>query len=569
MWETDYPHPTSMSPGPQTPADAPRDYVDRIFAGVDESIAPPRPRGDGRENLPRRLTIRGATAARESRKKESENHMTRKQDEALTSTQRDPRIVIIGAGMSGILTAIKLDEAGMHDYVIYEKADRLGGTWRENTYPGIACDVPSHHYTYSFEPNPEWSHQFSPGAEIQAYFEGIARKYCVDKAIRFGEEITRCEFQDGRWQIDTRSGVHDEADFVIAATGVLHHPNYPDIEGLDAFEGAAFHSARWDHETPIDGKRVGIVGTGSSAVQITSALADRVEKLSLFQRTAQWILPQDNAEYTEEEKAEFRAHPEKMRELHGEIGKLFSVGFANAVVDANSPQMQVIEETCRANLEENVIDPELREKLRPDYRAACKRIIFSPDFYDAIQHPNAELVTDGIERVEAKGVRTRDGRLHELDVLVLATGFQVDRFMRPIEVIGRSGKRLEDVWADRPTAYLAVAVPDLPNFFMLNGPNGPVGNFSLIHVAELQLGYILQLIDLVRAGECRHVCVSGAATADFDAERVEAAKNTIWATGCRSWYLDDRGIPAVWPWTYDRFQEAMSEPDLDAYERTG
>ncbi|HEB91561.1 MAG TPA: NAD(P)/FAD-dependent oxidoreductase [Deltaproteobacteria bacterium] len=480
--------------------------------------------------------------------------------------RRELRIAIIGAGMAGILSAIKLREAGLSDYVIYEKADRVGGTWRENTYPGVACDVPSHLYSYSFEPNPEWSHQFSPGAEIQAYFENVARKYGIDREIRFGEEIDRCEFRDGRWHLESSKGEQDEFDFVIAATGVLHHPSYPDIEGQADFEGSLFHSARWDPDVPLDGRRIGVIGTGSTGVQITSALVDRVEKLCLFQRTAQWIMPQENPAYTEEEKANFRNHPEQLRELHSQISQLFAAGFANAVVDADSELMRNIEEACTANLEESVKDPILREKLRPNYRAACKRLVISPDFYEAIQKPSACLVAEPIERIEAKGVRTRDGQLHELDVLVLATGFRVDRFMRPMEVIGRNGRRLDEIWADRPTAYLSISVPDLPNFFMLNGPNGPVGNFSLIEVAELQFDYILQLIDLVRSGSAGSVCASAEATAAFDRDRVEAAKKTIWTTGCHSWYLDDRGIPATWPWTFDRFREEMAAPKLEAYD---
>jgi cation diffusion facilitator CzcD-associated flavoprotein CzcO len=212
----------------------------------------------------------------------------------MTEPQRDLRFVIIGAGMSGILSAIKLREAGLTDFTLYEKADRLGGTWRENTYPGIGCDVPSHLYCYSFEPNAEWSHRFSPGGEIQGYFEDVARKYEVEKSIRFGEEITRCELREGRWQLETSTGRRDAADFVIAATGVLHHPQYPDIEGLDDFAGALFHSARWDHDVPLAGKRIGVIGTGSTAAQIVSGVVDRVSKLSLFQRTAQWIMPQEN-----------------------------------------------------------------------------------------------------------------------------------------------------------------------------------------------------------------------------------------------------------------------------------
>jgi cation diffusion facilitator CzcD-associated flavoprotein CzcO len=482
---------------------------------------------------------------------------------------RPLRFAIFGAGMSGILSAIKLREAGYADFTLYEKADRLGGTWRENTYPGIACDVPSHLYSYSFEPNPDWSHRFSPGAEIQAYFERVARKYGVVERMRLGDEVVRCEFAGGRWRLATKSGHRDEVDVVIAATGVLHHPRLPDIAGLDAFEGALFHSARWDHGVALDGRRIGVVGTGSTAVQIVSALVDRVAKLSMFQRTAQWVMPQENPAYSDAERAEFRRSPETLRNLYRDLSQLFSQSFSNAVVDASSPQMKMIEDACRANLETQVRDPALREALRPSYRAACKRLVISPDFYQAIQKPNAELVTAGIERVEPRGVRTRDGCLHELDVLVLATGFRADRFLRPIEVVGREGRRLDGVWSQRPTAYLSISIPGFPNLFMLNGPNGPVGNFSLIEVAELQMAYILKLVELLRAGRCREISPTEEATAGFEAERVEAAKKTIWSTGCRSWYLDDRGIPASWPFSFDRFRAEMAEPKLEAYERAG
>ncbi|MCI0632777.1 MAG: NAD(P)/FAD-dependent oxidoreductase, partial [Actinobacteria bacterium] len=390
--------------------------------------------------------------------------------------ERPLRFAIVGAGMSGILSAIKLREAGFDDFTIYEKADRLGGTWRENTYPGIACDVPSHLYSYSFEPNPEWSHRFSPGAEIQAYFEGVAERHGVERRIRWGEEVARCAFEGGRWRLETKGSRRDEADAVIAATGVLHHPNLPDIAGLDRFEGALFHSARWDHGVRLDGRRIGIVGTGSTAVQIVSALVDRVARLSLFQRTAQWIMPQENPPYSEPERAEFRSHPETMRRLHEDLSRMFAQGFSNAVVDASSPQMKLIEDLCRANLEGGVRDPVLREKLRPSYRAACKRLVVSPDFYQATQKPNAELVTEGIECAVPGGLRTRDGRVHELDVLVLATGFRADRFVRPMQVIGSGGRKLDERWSQRPDAYLSISVPAFPNLFMLNGPNGPVGN---------------------------------------------------------------------------------------------
>ena len=482
------------------------------------------------------------------------------------ATPRSPRFIVIGAGMAGVLSGIRLREAGYEDWVIYEKGNSVGGTWRENTYPGLSCDVPSHIYSYAFEPNPDWSHRFSPGAEIREYFEGVARKYGVLQRIVFGEEVETLDFSGGRWQVGFKSGRRDAGDVVIAATGVLHHPMIPDIAGLASFAGACFHSARWDHAVPLDGKRVGVIGTGSTAIQITGALVPRVAKFSLFQRTAQWIAPQENPAYTEEEKAAYRRDPQALRAMAAEMTRAFHENFSNGVVDASSEQMRNLEQTCREHLESAVKDPVLREKLRPNYRAACKRLIISGDFYPAIQQPNAELVTEGIERVEPKGVRTKDGRLHELDVLVLATGFRVDRFLRPIRVTGRGGVKLNDVWAERPNAYLSISIPQFPNLFMLNGPNGPVGNFSLITIADMQLHYILQLVEEIRAGRAREVSASDAAMARFSAEFDAAAKNTIWATGCRSWYLDSRGIPAVWPFTYQRFTDEMAKPKLEAFE---
>ncbi len=477
---------------------------------------------------------------------------------------RELRFAIIGAGMAGILAAIELEQKGLDDFTIYEKADRVGGTWRENTYPGIACDVPSHLYSYSFALNPGWSHTYSPGAEIQSYFERVAAEKSVVGRVRFGDEVVKCQFDGGLWQLETAQGHRAEVDVVIAATGVLHHPRYPDIEGLDTFGGAAFHSARWDHGVAIEGARVGIVGTGSSAVQITSAIVGHAERVSLFQRTAQWIMPIPNPAYDEEQRREFGRDAAALRELYDGLSEIFDA-FSDGVVDADSEAMHRIEEACLANLEDNVTDPDLRERLRPSYRAACKRLIVSPDFYDAIQRPNAELVTSHIDRVEREGVRTADGRLHELDVLVLATGFKVDAFMRPMHIKGRNGRDLDEAWTPRPEAYLSISVPEFPNLFMLNGPNGPVGNFSLIQVAELQMGYILQLVRELRSGRSE-VSPTPEALARFEADRLEASRHTIWSTGCRSWYLDDRGVPMVWPWPFSRFREAMAKPDLADYE---
>lgn len=488
--------------------------------------------------------------------------------ETIEQEVRPPRGIIIGAGVSGIVAAVALARAGITDYTIYEKADRVGGTWRDNTYPGVACDVPSHLYSFSFAPNPDWSRQFAAGTEIQAYVEDVAHRYGVVQRMRFGEEVVRCEFANGRWHVETASGRRDSADFVISATGITHHPNTPDIPGLDTFAGAAFHSARWNHDVPLEGRRVGVIGTGSSAVQIVSALVERVGRLTLFQRTPQWVMPQENRPFSAADREALRRDPDSMQALRASLERRFVQNFSDAVVDADSPRLQAIEALCREHLETTVVDPELRARLRPDYQVACKRLIISSDFYRAIQHPNAELVTERIARIEPEGVRTHDQRLHALDVLVLATGFRTDRFIRPVEVIGAGGRRLDVVWNKRPTAYMCVAVPEFPNFFMLNGPNGPVGNYPLIEVAELQMGYVLQLIELLRTGRCRTVAPRADSTAAFEQARIEAAKRTVWTTGCRSWYLDDEGVPAAWPWTIRAFRDAMAAPQLDHYELT-
>ena len=480
---------------------------------------------------------------------------------------RNERVVVIGAGMSGVLCGIALDRAGLHDYVIYEKASRLGGTWRDNTYPGLACDVPSHVYSYSFEPNPDWSHRFSPGPEIAHYLERTARKYGVHDRIEFGCEVTRCERVDDRWHVGLADGRTDVADFVITAVGVLHHPSIPAIEGMQEFEGALFHSARWDHDVDHAGRRVGVIGNGSTGVQIVGDIVDQVESLTLFQRTPQWILPGANKPYSDEERARLRADPAALASLRVELTASFSNAFSDAVIGAESEGMRGIEAVCLQNLEQSVHDAELRERLRPDYRAACKRLIVADSFYDAIQRPNAQLVSDAIERFEPRGVRTRDGRLHELDVVVLATGFDAHRFMRPMAVIGSQGRTLDEAWSPTPRAYRSVSLPGFPNFFMMVGPHSPIGNFSLIEISELQIGFILQLIEQVRAGRCREISASRAATDRFNAEIRDAMKGTIWVTGCRSWYLDAEGVPATWPWSVQRYRDEMQHPDLADFDR--
>ena len=478
--------------------------------------------------------------------------------------QRPIRAAVIGAGMSGILSAIKLLEVGI-DVTVYEKGDKVGGTWRENTYPGLACDVAAHWYTYSFARNPDWDRLMAPGPQIREYFEKVARDHRVLERIRFNEEVSHLEYTDGAWDLTMKSGRNATFDVVIAATGVLHHLNIPHFEGQETFKGRIFHSARWDHGADVDGKNVGVIGTGSTSVQLVTALVPRVQKLSLFQRTAQWVMHRPNPAYTPEEKAAFRDNPEVLHALVDELRSKTMEGYATAVIDVDSPQLAAIEQLCHENLA-TVRDPDLRAKLTPNYRAACKRLVMSDGFYEAIQQPNAELVTSAIDRFEPEGIRTADGTLHPLDVVVLATGFHVDRFIRPTKVIGRDGIDLDTVWEDGPQAYLSVTLPDFPNFFMLNGPNGPIGNFSAIETAERQIAYVMQLIEGLTEGRYREISPTHDALNRFETERRAAGRNTVWVTGCNSWYLDKKGDPASWTFSYDRFVAETAAPRMQDYE---
>jgi len=477
------------------------------------------------------------------------------------------RFAVIGAGMSGILAAIKLKQAGHEHVVVYEKAARIGGTWRENRYPGLSCDVPAHAYTYEFAPNPDWSAYLVGGDEIQAYFEKVVDDYGIRALIRFDTEIVRLEWRQNAWEIETRDGNLDTVHVVVMATGVLHHPKTPDIPGLKSFAGTARHTACWDPGLNLNGKRIGVIGNGSTGVQMVTHLGQLGHAIVHFQRSPQWIMHYPNRLYSDEEKAAFRASREAIDAVRYDPTFLSNVRrFTNGIADADSPQIKEIEDYCRTNLEQSVRDPVLREKLRPTYRAGCKRLIYSEHYYEVVQRGNVETVVCGIREIVPQGVRDNAGKLHPLDVLALATGFHTDRFVRPISIKGMGGRDIEHAWSERCVAYLGVSIPDYPNLFLLNGPSSPVGNFSLIDIAERQWSYIEQLLNRLSERNGRGVHVSHQALAAYEERRIEAAKKSIFGSGCTSWYLDKAGVPITWPWSYESFMERMAKPDFDAYE---
>jgi cation diffusion facilitator CzcD-associated flavoprotein CzcO len=489
--------------------------------------------------------------------------MTKLQDSSAKAA--DVRFVIIGAGMGGILMAIKLKEAGFHDFVIIEKGDRVGGTWRENTYPGLHCDFPSHFYSFSFFHNPNWSHRFSPGAEIRDYLESAAHAFGVHDAIRFNSKVVDGRWKSDAWTVTLEGGETLRAGNLIAATGYLHVPNFPQIEGLESFAGKKVHTAQWDHSVALEDKRIGIIGTGSTSTQIVSKLSGQVSHLTVFQRTPQWVVQQDNPCFSEEEKRAFAANPALLAKMYDDA-KAEMVALADDAILGGNPDTRAY---LVANVEENlarVKDSELRRKLTPDYAPGCKRLVISPRFYEAIQHPDCSLVTEPIVRVEPGGVRTGDGTLHELDVLVLATGYDTQAYFRPLDLHGEGGMPIGEVWRERPVAFRTMTVPHMPNFFLVEGPFSPIGNVCAFLTAELQVAHIIKLIKAAAEKQ-----VSIAPREDKTQELLgtyrDAARTTIWATGgCMSWYQDDDGVPTLYPFSNQTFEAEMTaDPDLSEY----
>lgn len=479
---------------------------------------------------------------------------------------KNPSVAVIGAGMTGILLAIKLREAGINDITILEKADKLGGTWRENTYPGLACDVPAHMYTYSFQGNPEWEHRFAHGDEIQAYFEKVAGDYNVTEQIRFNEAVDESHYQDRQWHLVTSKGNKLVVDFVIAATGILHHPAYPDIDGIDSFKGDMWHTARWNHDVDLAGKRVGIIGTGSTAAQIISEISDKVGQLTVFQRTPQWIFSIPDKEYTEDDKTRLRGNQKLMSKLSARYAFVMRNTFT-AAVTGNKLAHGIVSWMTKRNLRKSVRDPELRAKLTPDYKVGCKRLIFSSTFYDAMQRDNVYLETTGIDRISENGVLVQGGEEHELDVLILATGFKPFNFMRPMDLTGRDGLSIDEAWSKKIQAYRSLCIPGFPNFFLMLGPNAPIGNYSVIAMSEVQTQYLLKLIDHWRQGTLETVEATEEAKVRYNEHIKAGMGKTVWVGGCQSWYLDADGDPALWPYSWDQWVKELEEPDLDDFHR--
>ncbi len=475
---------------------------------------------------------------------------------------RDPRICIVGAGMSGMLLAIKLLAAGNRNFVIYEKANSVGGCWRENRYPGVACDVASFSYCYAFEPNPNWSRRFSPGPEIRQYFERVAEKYQLLPFIRFNTEVTRAEYRDKQWHTETADGQREVFDVLVAATGPLRERKYPEIEGLESFAGKTMHTADWDESYDTRGKRIGIIGSGSSGVQATGPLAQVASKLSLFQRTPQWMIATPNPFYSPLAialKHRFPVLGRITRSFYDWVGEQFGRAALYPGL-----RRQLVDWMCRMSLN-TVKDPVLREKLTPDHKAMCKRMIMSDTYYPAVQLSHVEVVREGISRIEPEGVRTQDGRLHALDLLVLATGFYPNAWGIKT-IVGEQGNTLQQAWEAGERTYRSIAMPGFPNFFMLIGPNSPITNLSLIDIADIGVDYIMQCLERIKRGEFAAMAPNAQVTKAFTEELTGAFGGTIWVSGCNSWYLDVDGVPATWPWKPSRYREDLRTPRLADFD---
>lgn len=459
-------------------------------------------------------------------------------------------VLIIGAGFGGIAAAIRLRERGMDNIRIYEKAAGAGGTWWYNTYPGAACDIASHLYCYSFEPNPNWSRKYSPQAEIQAYIQHCADKYGVTPHIQFNTAVRALRFDATRklWQAEFGDGTSTLAHHVIVATGGLHVPAYPRIPGMDDFRGPAMHSADWDHSVDFEGKQVAVIGSAASAVQLIPELAKVASRLDVYQRTPNYIAPRNDREFSEREKRLFARWP-WLNRLYRKY--IFLKGewllFPIVKTKDRSRWRERAEELVKSHIRGSVSDPKKREAMIPDYPMGCKRILIADNFYEAMSRSNVELVTESIERISNDAVITADGIAHEADIIVYATGFDTENYHRQIEISGPGGVSLNALWADIPRAYKGGFVAGLPNFYLTTGPNTGVGTTSVVYMIEAQLNLILQAIEL--AGRDKLIEVKASALQRYNDDIRAALQETVWAGDCHSWYKREDGEnPTLYPY---------------------
>ena len=459
------------------------------------------------------------------------------------------KVVIVGAGFGGIGMAIALLKAGLSDFVILEETSDLGGTWRDNRYPGCACDVPSPLYSFSFELNPSWSRLFAPQQEIWEYLRSCTDKYAVASHIRYGSRVESMEWDDAArlWTVRTAGGDRYRAHAVVSGAGALHIPKYPDLPGLGSFAGTSFHSAHWDHAPDLAGKRVAVIGTGASAIQFVPAVARQAAHLSVFQRTPPWIHARPDVAIPDQLRAALSTVPGAARGLRYAIYWLLETRALGFAVDPRL--MAPLAAMASKHLERQVPDPALRARLTPDYTIGCKRILLSSDYYPALARPNVSLVTERISEVVPTGVVTADGTLHEADVLICATGFRVVDAATELHVTGRDGVKLADAWANGVEAYRGITVPGFPNFFLLLGPNTGLGHTSVVFMIEAQVQHVLSCLRLLSRQQASTIEARPGPTRHYNDGLQRRLRRAVWsAGGCRSWYLDDAGVNrAIWP----------------------
>lgn len=457
------------------------------------------------------------------------------------------RVAIIGSGFGGLGMAIRLVQEGISDFLIFERADELGGVWRDNRYPGAACDVQSHLYSFSFAPNPDWSRRFSPQSEIWEYLRRVAREKGILPSIRFGHRVTGARWNDrsARWEIATTGGAYTSS-ILVAAPGALSEPHVPQLPGMDLFRGRCFHSARWPDDLDLDGQRVAVIGTGASAIQIVPAIQPQVKRLYLFQRTPAWVVPRRDRAFGERLPRLLRRLPAIQRLLRG---SLFGTREMMGLLFRHPRLARIMERSARRHLRRQIPDPELRRLLTPSYTLGCKRILVSDDFYPALLKSNVEVVGGGATAVSADGVVGADGRERQADVIVFSTGFEVTTLPFARRVRGSDGRSLAEIWGPSPQAHLGTTVNGFPNFFLLQGPNTGLGHTSVVLMIEAQVEHVIHALRFMDAYDIESVEPRAEAQQAFVREVDRMMEATVWTTGgCRSWYLDASGRNStLWP----------------------